>query len=111
MTDAAEEAWPQQPDGLVALQGELRRWAAEALAADPFRLPEAALIGGCFVAFARGEAGPGRPGDRAFAAAVVWEPGHDALLRRGRGGVPARSEGRARMGNCNIKGATLPELL
>jgi len=98
VTDAAEEAWPQQPDGLVALQGELRRWAAEALAADPFRLPEAALIGGCFVAFARGEAGPGRPGDRAFAAAVVWEPGHDALLRRGRGGVPARSEGRALRG-------------
>ena len=93
MSDAAEEVWPQQPDGLVALQGELRRWAAEALAADPFRLPEAALIGGCFVAFARGEAGPGRPGDRAFAAAVVWEPGHDALLRRGRGGVPAQVAG------------------
>jgi len=58
-----------------------------------------ALIGGCFVAFARGEAGPGRPGDRAFAAAVVWQPGHDALLRRRRGGVPAaRSEARALRG-------------
>jgi deoxyribonuclease V len=31
-----------------------------------------ALVGGCFVAFARGEAGPGRPGDRAWAAAVAW---------------------------------------
>jgi len=91
--------WPAEADGLVALQGEVRRWADEVLAGDPFRLPEAALIGGCFVAFARGEAGPGRPGDRAFAAAVVWEPGHDALLRRGRGGgMPARSEGRALRG-------------
>jgi deoxyribonuclease V len=95
---ASTEAWPVEADGLVALQDRLRRWAAGALAADPFRLPAAALIGGCFLAFARGEAGPGRPGDRAFAAAVVWEPGHDALLRRGRGGVPTRSEGKALRG-------------
>jgi deoxyribonuclease V len=61
------------------------------------------LICGSFVAFARGEAGPGRAGDRAFAAAVVWEPGHEALLHRGRGRVPARSEGRA------LKGTTRTE--
>src|SRR5581483_4588481 len=77
---------------------EVGRLAAARRRSSPFRLPEPAAIGGCFVAFARGEAGPGRPGDRAFAAAVVWEPGHEALLRRGRGGVPARSEGRALRG-------------
>ena len=87
----------------MALQERLGRRAAEVRSAEPFRLPTRPLIGGCFVAFARGEAGPGRPGDRAFAAAVVWEPGHDALLRRGRGGVPARSEGRA------LKGTTRTE--
>jgi deoxyribonuclease V len=118
--------WPEEADGLVALQERLRGWAAEAAAADPYRLGAdstvadrdrsgdsattptdgdsgragaAALIGGCFVAFARGEAGPGRPGDRAFAAAVVWEPGHEAVLRRRRGGLPAaRSEARALRG-------------
>ncbi|HYT40225.1 MAG TPA: hypothetical protein VEN99_11970, partial [Acidimicrobiia bacterium] len=76
----------------------MRQRAEKALTADPFRPPAPTLIGGCFVAFARGEAGPGRPGDRAFAAAVVWEPGHDALRRRGRGGMPGRSEERALRG-------------
>jgi deoxyribonuclease V len=98
-----EEGWPGEADGLVALQEQLGRRAAEVRRADPFRLPATPLIGGCFVAFARGEAGPGRPGDRAFAAALVWEPGHEALLRRGLGGVPARSEGRA------LKGTTRTE--
>jgi len=91
--------WPEEADGLLALQDRLRGWAAEAVAADPYRAAAGALIGGCFVAFARGEAGPGRPGDRGFAAAVVWEPGHDAILRRRRGGAPpARSEARALRG-------------
>ena len=98
MAAMAETPWPAEEDGLVALQERLGRRAAGARQADPFRLPAGPLIGGCFVAFARGEAGPGRPGDRAFAAAVVWEPGHDALLRRGRGGVPARSEEKALRG-------------
>ena len=98
MSVAPEEAWPGAADGLVALQEQLGTRAAEVLTAAPFRLPAAPLIGGCFVAFARGEAGPGRPGDRAFAAALVWEPGHDSLLRRGRGGAPARSVGRALQG-------------
>lgn len=82
----------------MALQDGLARQARDAAATNPFRLPDRPLIGGCFVAFARGEAGPGRGGDRAFAAAVAWEPGHEDLLRRGRGGVPARSEGRALLG-------------
>ena len=103
MVVSSEEAWPGEADGLVALQEQLARRSAGVLSAQPFRLPAAPRIGGCFVAFARGEAGPGRPGDRAFAAALVWEPGHLALLRRGRGGVPARSEGRA------LKGTTRTE--
>jgi deoxyribonuclease V len=98
MVAMPDTTWPEDPDALVALQAELQAGAAEALRRNPFRLPATPLIGGCFVAFARGEAGPGRPGDHAFAAAVVWEPGHEALLRRGRGGVPARSEGRALRG-------------
>ncbi|HYH48041.1 MAG TPA: endonuclease V [Acidimicrobiia bacterium] len=98
----ARVAWPDDADGLVALQDELRRWAAEVVRGEPLRLPAAPLIGGCFVAFVRGEAGPGRAGDRAFAAAVLWEPGHEGLLRRGRGGVPARSEGRALRGSHRI---------
>lgn len=93
-----EEAWPGEADGLVALQERLGPWAVEARSAAPFRLPAAPLIGGCFVAYARGQAGPGGPGDRAFAAALVWEPGHDSLLLRSRSGAPARSEGRALRG-------------
>jgi deoxyribonuclease V len=98
MRVAPEEAWPGEADGLVALQEQLGLRAAQALSAAPFRLSAAPLVGGCFVAFARGQAGPGRAGDRAFAAALLWEPGHEALLRRGRGGAPARSEGRALKG-------------
>jgi deoxyribonuclease V len=103
MTVAPGGAWPGETDGLVELQEQLGPRAAEALSAAPFRLPARPLIGGCFVAFARGEAGPGRPGDRAFAAALVWDPGHDSMLRRGRGGAPARSVGRA------LKGTTRKE--
>jgi len=97
-----ETPWPADADRLVELQAEVGRLAAARRRSSPFRLPEPAAIGGCFVAFARGEAGPGRPGDRAFAAAVVWQPGHEALLRRGRGGVPARSEGRALQGSRRV---------
>ena len=103
LSGAAEEAWPADAGRLVALQEQLGRVAAEMRSAAPFRLPAQALIGGCFVAFARGEAGPGQPGDRAFAAALVWEPGQESLLRRRRGGAPARSEGRA------LKGTTRTE--
>ena len=100
------QAWPREADRLVALQQELRHRAEDVRRADLFRLPGPPLIGGCFVAFARGEAGPGRPGDRAFAAAVVWEPGGEALLGRSRGGVPARSEEKALRGSRRL--ATAP---
>jgi deoxyribonuclease V len=56
----------------VALQDALAREAEAALGVDPWLPPDRPVVGGCFVAFARGEAGPGHPGDRAWAAAVTW---------------------------------------
>lgn len=66
--------WPSSDQELVDLQHGLAREAESATDADPWHLPTRPVIGGCFVAFARGEAGPGKPGDRAWAAAVVWRP-------------------------------------
>lgn len=67
-------SWP--PDG-AALVAEQRRLAAEADAArhdESASVPSPPLLGGCFIAYARGEAGPGHPGDHAWAAAVTWRP-------------------------------------
>jgi deoxyribonuclease V len=66
--------WPSSDEELVELQGELAERGARVLAADPWTAVEGALLGGCFVAYARGEAGPGHAGDRAWAAAVAWRP-------------------------------------
>ena len=72
--------WPQTPEALVDEQLALAVAADAALATDPWLLAQAwgqgtgPLLGGCFVAFARGQAGPGHPGDRAWAAAVTWHP-------------------------------------
>jgi deoxyribonuclease V len=63
--------WPATGDELVAVQHRLAGSAEIAVEFAPWSLPARPLVGGCFVAFARGEAGPGRPGDRAWAAAVV----------------------------------------
>ena len=62
--------WPASDRELVDLQHRLARAADAALADDPWS-PPARVIGGCFVAFARGEQGPGHPGDHAWAAAVA----------------------------------------
>ncbi|HEX2041446.1 MAG TPA: endonuclease V [Acidimicrobiales bacterium] len=66
--------WPSTADELVAVQHRLAREAESALATDPWSPPAGLLVGGCFVAFARGEAGPGHPGDRGWAGAVAWRP-------------------------------------
>ena len=71
MTAASAVGWPEDADALVALQVELARLAA---AAAPATLPARPVVGGCFLAFAPGMAGPGHPGDRAWAAAVAWAP-------------------------------------
>jgi deoxyribonuclease V len=69
--------WPSRVEELVQVQDAL------ALETDPWRPPNRPVVGGCFVAFARGEAGPGHAGDRAWAAAVTWRA--DATPeRRGR---------------------------
>ncbi|MGH9035869.1 MAG: hypothetical protein ACRD0O_08900, partial [Acidimicrobiia bacterium] len=63
-------AWPATEAELVEAQCRLARQSGAVLARDPLKLPANPLVGGCFVAFARGEAGPGQAGDRAWAAAV-----------------------------------------
>jgi deoxyribonuclease V len=67
------DPWPGDAAALVALQQELAAAAMPDFAFDP-----AMPIGGCFVCFPRGGAGPGRAGDPAWAAAAVV-----ARLRRG----------------------------
>ena len=77
------DRWPSTAGELVQLQDALARDADAVLEVDPWAPPERLVVGGCFVAFARGEAGPGHPGDRAWAAAVSWRA--DALSsERGR---------------------------
>jgi deoxyribonuclease V len=61
------EQWPARAD---ALDGEQRRLAA--LTPSAWLVPEGAVaVAGVFLAFARGEQGPGRAGDRGWAAAAV----------------------------------------
>jgi deoxyribonuclease V len=78
------QPWPGSDDELIALQEDLGPRVAEVLARRPWRPPVRPLVAGCFVAFARGEAGPGAPGDRAWAAAAVWRaPPGPGPVRRG----------------------------
>ena len=65
------------------MQVALARAAATALVGQPWSSPPEPLIAGCFVAHARGEAGPGHPGDRAWGAAVLWRaPATPSQIRR-----------------------------
>jgi deoxyribonuclease V len=60
----------RMPRDAVSMIAEQQRLAA--LRPPPWRWGSGeVIVGGCFVAFARGEAGPGRPGDRAFVGAVA----------------------------------------
>jgi deoxyribonuclease V len=62
-------AWPAAAD---ALDAEQRRLAG--LTPPPWMPPSGALrVGGCFLAFARGQQGPGRAGDRGWVGAAVVE--------------------------------------
>ncbi len=63
---------------------EQERLARAADTAPPWRPPGHGLIGGCFVAYARGEQGPGQAGDRAWAAAVTWRSSPGGTRRPGR---------------------------
>jgi deoxyribonuclease V len=77
-TAAGQWQWPASAEALVEQQLELAAAADAVLKADPWQLPASSepkpLLGGCFVAFAFGEAGPGHAGDRAWAAAVTAFP-------------------------------------
>jgi deoxyribonuclease V len=57
--------WPSSRDALAAAQ------IALATARPPSWHPASSRIGGCFITFERGPSGPGRAGDRAWAAAAL----------------------------------------
>lgn len=73
----------------MSLDAEQYRLAA--LVPEPWHLgAEDLLVGGCFVAFARGEQGPGHAGDRGWAgASLVRCPGLVLVDVRLRYGCPA----------------------
>lgn len=77
MVIPVSEPWPSSAGELVAFQRRLAADAERARDEEPWTPDGSPMIGGCFVAFARGEAGPGHPGDRAWAAAVVWAPSRE----------------------------------
>lgn len=99
---ALSEPWPADDHRLVTLQQHLGHRAAQLLAAaGPAALPADPLVAATFVAFARGEAGPGHPGDRAWAAATAWRPppgdppprrGDEELRGQNDGHQPRRAE-------------------
>lgn len=62
-------SWPSDVSSLVAEQVRLAAAATEPW--SPGDDPDAWRVGGCFVAFRRGEQGPGRAGDRCWVGAVV----------------------------------------
>jgi deoxyribonuclease V len=65
------EPWPASAEKLVRAQEPLARAAP-----PPWQLPDGPLtIGGCFVCFERGPSGPGRKGERAWAAAAAFRDG------------------------------------
>ena len=67
--------WPETDDELIDLQATLAQEAEAILTTSPWTPSATPIIGGCFVAFARGQSGRGHPGDEAWAAAVAWRPG------------------------------------
>jgi deoxyribonuclease V len=64
--------WPATEAELVAAQLHLAQASGSVPLWEPAGSDGPPTAGGCFLAFARGEAGPGAPGDRAWAAAVTW---------------------------------------
>jgi deoxyribonuclease V len=58
--------WPASAEELIARQEELAACRPPPWTPTPMR-----TVGGCFVCFPRGEAGPGGRGDRAWAAAAA----------------------------------------
>jgi deoxyribonuclease V len=73
--------WPEGAENLAAEQRRL----ADARPA-PWLPGREVAIGACFVCFVRGESGPGRAGDRAWAAAAAV--GAETVVVRGEAGAP-----------------------
>jgi deoxyribonuclease V len=71
----SDETTVRWPESAGALRREQERLAA--LRPRSWRPDAGAIVGGCFVCFPRGESGPGRRGDRAWAAAVAMEGSRD----------------------------------
>jgi deoxyribonuclease V len=69
--------WPPDPEALVARQREL----ATAEPVPWLRRDTDPLVGGCWVCFPRGYAGPGASGDPAWSAAVMTR-GADLVVQR-----------------------------
>jgi deoxyribonuclease V len=72
--------WPGTREELI--EEQLRLAALDPL---PWRSSPAARIGAVFVCFARGGSGPGRAGDRAWAAACA---GRETVAVAGRAAAP-----------------------
>src|SRR5947207_2378646 len=93
--------WPTSAASLKTLQLRLADARTQTLLTEAWTPPADFLIGGCFIAFARGQAGPGAPGDRAWAAAVCWPASAVTNRRRSpdemlRGAVQTSGPRRAR---------------
>jgi deoxyribonuclease V len=71
--------WPSGVDELVAVQHALG-----SASQPPWRPGERIRVGGCFVCFERGRSGPGRAGDRGWAAAAL---GADVAVHKGAAGA------------------------
>lgn len=65
-------SWPATEADLVEAQDRLADAARTEPPWEPGTAGDGLVVGGCFLAFAMGEAGPGAPGDRGWAAAVAW---------------------------------------
>jgi deoxyribonuclease V len=72
VTDDAPWVWPSSVEDLVALQARLATAARGIVARSP-RWRGDGLVAGCFLAYAGGEQGPGRPGDRGWGAAATCD--------------------------------------
>lgn len=77
--------WPTTPDDLIAVQRHLAAQTPPLW--HPSETPP--RLGACFACFPKGFEGPGAPGDRAWAAAVVTDAGRVAAQAVIRGEAPA----------------------
>jgi deoxyribonuclease V len=83
---AGRDEWPTDAAALVAEQERLAGLAPPSWWPGPAE----AAVGGCFVAYLPGEAGPGRAGDRAWVGAVLTVAGRlvAGAVLRGVAGAP-----------------------